>query len=542
MSTRLPALFAIFVTSALLTRAGLAGASEVEPEAHAAPPPSPGLERPVEVVRWTGAVDLRDPATPTLDAAELWRERIDQRLDALARERADAHADVHVHGELQARLAAIVAKLPANAEVALEVRDLERNHVLVDIGAARALAPASTHKLLTAVAAVELLGPDYRFETKVLRVGDTLYLRGEGDPDLQVDDLHALLDEVVAKGEAEGVRRIVVDDAVFSPERFGPGFDAQGPGDSFRAPSDALALHWSTVVVTVRPSAYGEPVEVDVSPASPFVTIDSTARTGGGADRLHIDSTIGPQGETTIVVRGALPAGHQPTTLRRRVGDPGLIAGGAFARMLSERLGAHQDDRSVVLSIERGSTPADARLIATHESEPLVAVLGSALRWSNNFTAEQILRTLAWRATGEPGDWQAGVALLDRFAAAVSPQHASKASFVNGSGLTREGRATPGLLIDVLALGEREGSPSALLRASLPSAGEGTLYNRVPGAGERLQAKTGTYAGASALAGLVHDAKGRRRLGFAILINGGEGDDNRALQDELASALLRAAG
>ena len=58
------------------------------------------------------------------------------------------------------------------------------------------------------------------------------------------------------------------------------------------------------------------------------------------------------------------------------------------------------------------------------------------------------------------------------------------------------------------------------------------------GAGERLQAKTGTYAGASALAGLVHDE--RRRLGFAILINGGEGEDNRALQDDLVAVLLRA--
>lgn len=539
MSTRLPALFAIFVTSTLLTRAGFAGASEVE-AAEPEPLPSTDVAGPrVEVERWSSAIDLRELEAAPLDEAQVWQQRIAGRLAALEHEREHAGADVHEHAELAARMRALLAKLPADAQVAIEVRDLERNTVLVDIGKDRALAPASTHKLITAIAAVELLGPDYRFETEVLREGDTLYLRGEGDPDLQVEDLHALIDQLARAGEIDGVRRVVVDDSTFSPTRFGPGFDDQGPGDSFRAPSGALALHWSTVVVTVRPGKQGEAPQVDISPASPFVAIDNTARTAGAADQLAIESTIGPQGETTITVRGSIPAGHGPSTLRRRVGDPGLVAGGAFARLLGERLGVHHGDSGVVLAIERGTTPASARLVATHESEPLLAVLGSALRWSNNFTAEQVLRTLAWRATGEPGDWQAGIALLERFAAAVSPTHADKAHFVNGSGLTRDGRATPGLLVDVLALGEREGSPAALLRASMPSAGEGTLHNRLPGAGDHLQAKTGTYAGASALAGLVHAQNGRRRLGFAILVNGGDSEDNRALQDDLVAVLLR---
>ncbi|MFV8749413.1 D-alanyl-D-alanine carboxypeptidase/D-alanyl-D-alanine-endopeptidase [Nannocystaceae bacterium ST9] len=537
MSTRLPALFSVFLVSALLTRAGLAGASESEPPTPERPAPlprsAPPASTPSEPRVWTSAIDLRDPAIAAVDERTVWRERITARLDALARDRGPA-ASVHVHAELQARVDAIAAKLPRSASVAIEVRDLDRGHTLASLDRDRALAPASTHKLITAIAAVELLGPDYRFATRVLRSGDTLILRGEGDPDLQLDDLHALVDAVVAGGHAEGVRRILVDDGVFSPEHFGPGFDSEGPGDSFRAPSDALALHWSTVVVTVRPTELGEPVEVDVSPASPFVVVDARAHTGSGA--LHIDTQVGPEGTTIVSVRGALPVGHAPTSLRRRVIDPGLVAAGAFARLLGERLG----EPEFAPIVERGATPRDAQAIALHESEPLVAVLASALQWSNNFTAEQILRTLAWRASGEPGDWTHGVDVLERFAAALSPEQAAHARFVNGSGLTREGRATPALLVDVLALGEREGSPAALLRASMASAGEGTLHNRVPGAGDRLQAKTGTYAGASALAGLVHDGAGRRTLGFAVLVNGGSGDDNRALQDELASTLLKA--
>jgi D-alanyl-D-alanine carboxypeptidase/D-alanyl-D-alanine-endopeptidase (penicillin-binding protein 4) len=531
VTARLPALFSVFLLSGLLTRAGLVGASETEPEP-TTPPVSTQPGSSATPSTWSPAVDLRDPSpTAGIDEREVWRSRITSRLDALARERGSG-PQLHVHTELKARLKAIAGELASTATIALEVRDLDRGHTLVSLAGERALAPASTQKLVTAIAAVELLGPDYRFATRVLRAGDALILRGEGDPDLQLDDLHALVGEVIASGQAEGVRRIIVDDTAFSPEHFGPGFGSDGPGDSFRAPSGALALHWSTVVVTVRPTELGEPVEVDISPASPFVVIDSTARTGHGS--LSIDTSVGPEGKTIVSVHGGLGVGHRPTTLRRRVADPGLTAGGAFARMLGDRLG----DASFDPILERGATPADAQLVALHESEPLVAVLQSALRWSNNFTAEQVLRTLAWRASGEPGDWTHGTALLDRFAAAISPEQAELATFINGSGLTHEGRISPSLLIDVLALGQREGSPAALLHSSFASAGEGTLHNRVPGAGDRLQAKTGTYAGASALAGLVRDSKGRRTLGFAVLINGGDAERNRAVQDQLVSVLL----
>ena len=533
MSARLPALFSVFLLSALLTRTGLAGASEAEPSTPTpSPSKTPNPSKTKAPPTWTSAIDLRDPSPAPLDEREVWRERITSRLDALARDRAPS-SNVHVHAELDARARAIAASLP-DAQVAIEIRDLDRGHTLVSVGGERALAPASTQKLITAIAAIELLGPDYRFRTRVLRAGDTLFVRGEGDPDLQLDDLHALVSEVVARGQAEGVRRIVVDDSVFSERRFGPGNDSEGPGESFRAPSGALALQWSTLVVTVRPGAFGEPVAVEVDPPSPFVTIDSSAKTGRG--KLHIDTIVGDDGQTIVQVRGALATGHDPTSLRRRVADPGLVAAGVFARMLSERL----DDPSFAPKIERGVTPDDAETIATHESEPLVAVLESALRWSNNFTAEQVLRTLAWRASGEPGDWTRGTELLARFAAAISPEQAELATFINGSGLNLDGRITPTLMIDALALGQREGSPAALLRASLASAGEGTLRNRVPFAGDRLQAKTGTYAGASALAGLVHDRAGRRTLGFAVLVNGGESEANRAAQDQLVVALLRA--
>ena len=94
-------------------------------------------------------------------------------------------------------------------------------------------------------------------------------------------------------------------------------------------------------------------------------------------------------------------------------------------------------------------------------------------------------------------------------------------------------------IVDVLSLTARPGSPSHTLLASFAaSGGEGTLRHRLPHAGSQVLAKTGTYAGASTLSGVVQDD--RRRLGFAILINGVELERSRASQDRIVAALLRA--
>src|SRR5690606_31020716 len=122
----------------------------------------------------------------------------------------DAPVDRARH-ELAARLDEIARKISPRAKVGITVRDLDSGRTLYDWQGDAALNPASNHKLLTAAAAVELLGADYRFETRVLVRDDTLYLVGEGDPSLQVRDLKAIVDAVRANVDVGRIARIVID-------------------------------------------------------------------------------------------------------------------------------------------------------------------------------------------------------------------------------------------------------------------------------------------------------------------------------------------
>ncbi len=470
-------------------------------------------------------------ATPEAAPTDPWTAAIEQRLATLRRAAQKHVADRPDHAPgteaLLERLHSIAERLHDDAAVGIAVRELSTGAPLFEWDAQRSLNPASNHKLLTATAALELLGDDYRFETRVLHTGDTLVIVGEGDPSLQVAHIGALARQVADAVDLSQIHRIVLDDTAFSPRRFGPGYDPQGPGHSYMAPSGALSLQWNTVEIAVHGAAQGRGLRIEVSPPCEHLQVRSTATGGRGSVSAQ---TWADDGHTVVDVRGHLRSGAR-FTKRRRVTDPGHFTASVFAAEL-QRHGAPS------LTVTRGPATPQARLVASHRSAPLPEVLESALAYSNNFTTEQLLRTLGWRMTGRPGDWDNGHRVLERYWAAAG-QAPEDLSFENASGLSSHGRITASALSDLLALAAREGSPAAALWTALPVAGrEGTLRSRLRSSKGRVRAKTGTLRGASALSGVV-EAKGGRRLGFSILVNGPvSARRSRRLQDDVVMALV----
>ncbi|MEM7160022.1 MAG: D-alanyl-D-alanine carboxypeptidase/D-alanyl-D-alanine-endopeptidase [Myxococcota bacterium] len=491
-----------------------------------------------EFYRATEPAETAAPALPAdapavaPDESELtWADRIDARLADLQRQ-AEARrtlpaSPTATDAELQQRLEALARGVHEDATVGIAIRELETGASVFEWDAERSLNPASNHKLLTAAAALELLGDDYRFETQVLRDGDALVLVGEGDPSLQLHDLEALAERVAASVDLSEIRRIVVDDTAFSDRRFGPGYDPEGPGVSYMAPSGALSLQFNTVEIEVRGAKAGRAVRVSVSPPSAHLDVRSTA--SGGKGGLSVQTWA--DGDRTVVdVRGHLPAGSRYEK-RRRITDPGMFTGNAFAELLRSR-------GATGLSVGRGTAQDTATTVTTHRSEPLPLVLESALAYSNNFTTEQLLRTLGWRATGQPGSWDNGRPVLERYWAAAGLP-VDDLVFENASGLSSRGRITAAALADLLAFATRPDSPAAALVDALPIAGrQGTLRGRLRHSRGRVRAKTGTLRGASALSGII-EAEGGQHLGFSILVNGPVSPTlSRRMQDRVVMALV----
>ncbi|MEM6994478.1 MAG: D-alanyl-D-alanine carboxypeptidase/D-alanyl-D-alanine-endopeptidase [Myxococcota bacterium] len=476
-------------------------------------------------------------AAPAVDpVAAKWRARIARRLATVRGEAELQPAEAPLptepgHAALKAELSRLTQTASRVADVGVAVRRMDTGAPVFSYQADHELNPASNHKLLTAIAAVELLGADYRFSTEVRIDGDSLVLVGDGDPSLQVADVRALAAQTVASGvDLRRIKRIVADDTAFTPQRFGPGYAADGPGWSYLAPSGALSLQFNTVTVAVRPGTDGGAARIAVEPASPHVIVENHTQ-AGRRNRISVQTYA--RGNATVVdVRGTMgPRGI--VSERRRISDPTRFTASTFAMALA----AHRE--GTVLPVVVGPAPDQARTVASHHSAPLPEVLSAALVFSNNFTSEQVLRTLGRRMSGAPGDWDNGRVALERFWDAMGRDRA-ELTFENASGYSRQGRLTADAIVALLARTQRPGSAAASLADILPASGrQGTMRHRLARTRGRVRAKTVTLSGASALSGLVVSRDGQRAYGFSILVNGSlPHHSSRRLQDRLVMALV----
>ena len=382
---------------------------------------------------------------------------------------------------LDTRLTPLVTGSALGTGATAKVVDVATGEVLFEHDADDPVTPASTVKLLTAVAALTELDPADTFETTVVSGASPgeVVLVGGGDPTLSrtapslsypgaptVEDLATQV--VAALPAGTDVTRVVVDSSLFSGALTAPGW---GPGDA--------------------PSTYAAPI-------------------------------------TATAVDGARVS---PGSLARS-GQPGLDAGAALA----DALGA--PGAAVVL----GQAPAGARALGTVRSAAVVRQVEQMLTMSDNVLAETLARQVAI-ARDEPATFAgAAQAVTDAVEAAGIPVDGVR--LADSSGLSATNSLTTDVLSTLVA-GAADGSLGAAagLLAGLPIAGyDGTLADRgdddpatAPGT---VRAKTGTLLGVHALAGTVVTVDGRL-LAFAVVADAATGGEAAAedVLDEFAAEL-----
>ncbi len=427
---------------------------------------------------------------------------------------------------LREAIDAVVARSAlAGARVGICVLSLDTGATLYARDADTLLNPASNVKLFTSAAALARLGPEYRFETEAwldaagLNGGHprALYLRGKGDPTLTTERLWVLAGDLQHLG-LKRVGDLVLDESWFDAERIGAGFDQESGDKSYLAPAGALSLNFNTVAVHVAPGERrGAAGRVELEPDSSYFELVNRTRTvgTGAARRVMVSSMPGGQGgRQRIVVEGRLPAGGRPAVSWRKIDDPAQYLGQTLRRLLELR------GVRVTGKVRLGAVPEGAQLFHVAESEPLSDVVRRLSKSSNNFIAEQLLKTLGAAAAGPPGSWASGLTAVEGFLSSLGLRRGSYV-MKNGSGLNDANRFSARQTARLLAALWRRFPLAPEFLASLPVAGkDGTMRWRLEGpeTAGRVRAKTGSLDGVNSLSGYVETVDGER-LAFAILVN-----------------------
>lgn len=451
-------------------------------------------------------------------------------------------------GWLKERFATALAGKPqlARAKVAYYAVDLSTGAVLVAHEADKGLNLASNAKLLTSVAALKGLGAGFRWRTSVHatalpdidgKVTGNLYIKGRGDPVLSLEGLRQLAHDVAARGVSSIEGNLVVDGSYFDNVTEPPHFNEQ-PKEvaAFRAPVASFGVNRSSYTVTVLGQPEGK-TRVTVEPAIDYLklTKDEVTSVTEGRTRLRLEAK--PRaGSLGLELTGTIRQGAGSWDLRRRVDDPARFAAEVFLRALADN-GVKLGRRTV----SYGVVPPAAKLLAAHDSTTLAEVLRTMNKYSDNYVAESVMKTLGAETKAAPNaTWADGVAAIKgRLAELGVTGFRSE----NGSGLFASTEVSAKQLVTLLAAAHKDYRIGPDLVASLPIGGyDGTLARRFKGkpAMGRVRAKTGTLDRVKSLAGYAGIDSGHV-IAFAILVNdvpAGQRGTVNIVADEMVEALV----
>lgn len=447
-------------------------------------------------------------------------------------------AEAQEEGGLKGKLDRLLrSKELAKSEIGVHVVDLATGETVYERGADKPMNPASNMKIVTTAAVLDRFGPDFTYTTELYGgaprdgvISGELTLTGNGDPFLEWSHVLELAERVRRRGVKVIDGDLVVDDTAFDAQVLPPSFDQKNEDATYRSTISALAANFSFVTVIIRPTKAGSKPAVSFDPPGDYAIVENdaaTVATEAEAKKKPLVLDGVKDGERTrFKLSGTTASG---ATVRKRIHQPSMFTG----YLLKEALATMGVE--VQGTVRRGERGKGGELLARHSSYTLPYLIAAMEKWSNNFMAEMLFKSLD---LGDDPATFAGAAEATR-AFLKKAGVKGEVKVTNGSGLYDANLLSARQLTQLLTYLERRPDIQPEFETSLAIAGvDGTLGKRLKGlpAGVTVRAKTGTLNNVSSLTGYLSTAGGQR-LGFSLLFKGAGTWKFRQTQDAVIEAL-----
>lgn len=409
----------------------------------------------------------------------------------------------------------------------ISIRSAENGQIIYEHNGNVRLRPASNMKLLTAAAALSVLGENHTFSTEVSTdgrlKGNTLYgnlfLKGKGDPTLLKEDLDGMAEKIAQMGIRRIEGNLVGDDSWYDGVRLSPDLIWSDEYIYYGAQVSALTVSpnhdfdTGSILIEVLPSqTIGKKAVLRLSQETDYVKIDNETVTVSpdGVTDITFDRE---HGSNTIIVKGMIPVGSKKEKELIAVWEPTKYVLSLFRHSLAIH--------GITLSgsVKIGKAQNEINTLTNHKSIPLSELLIPFIKLSNNNHAETLIKEMGKLRKGE-GSWKKGLEVLNDELPqlGVNPENSN---IRDGSGISHITLIPANEISNLLYHVQKEPWFHTFLN-SLPIAGEperlagGSLRNRMGSL--NVKAKTGTLTTVTSLSGYVETKRGELLI-FSILLN-----------------------
>ena len=353
-----------------------------------------------------------------------------------------------VDKELAKKLDGIRRRFRLRRAIGVVVKDMTTGATIYEHNPDKKFVPASGMKLAIIGASLHYLGPNYRFRTEFLVDGPledgvvkgNVYVHGSGDPSLTSDEMDYIAHSLAERGVRAIEGNIILDDSFFDDRLRGPASYDNILKEGLPIQS-ALSYNFNRVEIKAMPGAAGSRAQIHDGGYGYFDVLNRVTTATRGRPWMRVQKLR----RDRVIVRGRVIQGDEEERIGSFIApDPTQYFAAALVGKLREK-GVSVPDLVVNGRVEG----KDLQPLYVHTSARLVEVLSALGKYSNNFSAEQMLKALGAHRWGEPGSFESGGRAVAEYLVGLG---FSKNDFRidDGSGLSYDNFLSAAILVRVL--------------------------------------------------------------------------------------------
>lgn len=386
--------------------------------------------------------------------------------------------------------------------VSVSVKDTETGKVIYKLNDTQPTMPASTLKLITLGASLDTLGDDYEFSTKLYKTtNNDLYLKLGADPFLTSAGLNSLMEKTVKNKKIISPKTIYIDDYIFDKTEWGEGWQWDDDLNPLMPKFSSYNIDKNLLSIIISPTTLGSPAQIYTTKFYP-ITFMNLVTTGKENDiELNRNNSIAPN---ILNVAGTI---NKQITEEIPINNPKRY----FILRLEDAIKSAKMD--YYGGFPQKKTPSTNVYLVAEVKHPISQAVKAILMDSNNFVAETVFKLAGAKFVNNTGSLKHSQEMLDAYfkKVGIDPKDIK---IVDGSGVSKNNIITTDFMTDYLV----KQSKNEVLKNSMPTAGEGTLKNRMLYFKDNIKAKTGTLSDVSGIAGYITSRSGKT-YAFDIMIN-----------------------